>query len=28
VVEEMVRKYPDHWLWVHNRWKTKPWQDG
>lgn len=26
VVEEMVRKYPDHWLWVHNRWKTKPWQ--
>ena len=26
VVEEMVRKYPDQWLWVHNRWKTKPWQ--
>ena len=26
VVEEMVRKHPDHWLWVHNRWKTKPWQ--
>jgi KDO2-lipid IV(A) lauroyltransferase len=28
VIEEMVRKHPDHWLWVHNRWKTKPWQDG
>ncbi|MDO8720812.1 MAG: lysophospholipid acyltransferase family protein [Syntrophales bacterium] len=28
VVEEMVRKHPDHWLWVHNRWKTKPWQAG
>ncbi|HLE17899.1 MAG TPA: lysophospholipid acyltransferase family protein [Syntrophales bacterium] len=26
VVEEMVRKHPDHWLWVHYRWKTKPWQ--
>jgi len=25
-VEAMVRKYPDQWLWVHHRWKTKPWQ--
>ncbi|MDI6726914.1 MAG: lysophospholipid acyltransferase family protein, partial [Smithellaceae bacterium] len=26
LVEEMVRKYPDQWLWVHSRWKTKTWQ--
>jgi lauroyl/myristoyl acyltransferase len=19
----MVRRYPDQWLWVHQRWKTK-----
>jgi KDO2-lipid IV(A) lauroyltransferase len=25
-VEAMVRRYPDQWLWVHHRWKTKPWQ--
>jgi KDO2-lipid IV(A) lauroyltransferase len=25
-VEDIVRKYPDQWLWVHQRWKTKPWQ--
>lgn len=24
VVEEMVRKYPEEWFWVHNRWKTRP----
>jgi KDO2-lipid IV(A) lauroyltransferase len=23
VVEEMVGRYPDQWLWVHQRWKTK-----
>ena len=23
VIEEAVRKYPDQWLWVHQRWKTK-----
>lgn len=23
VVEDMVRRYPDQWLWVHQRWKTK-----
>ncbi len=26
VIEDTVRKYPDQWLWVHQRWKTKPWQ--
>ncbi|HEX4998883.1 MAG TPA: lysophospholipid acyltransferase family protein [Terriglobia bacterium] len=24
VVEEYVRQYPDHWLWIHRRWKTRP----
>jgi len=24
VLEGLVRKYPDQWLWVHRRWKTRP----
>jgi len=24
IVEDYVRKYPDQWLWVHRRWKTRP----
>ena len=24
VIEEYVRTYPDQWLWVHKRWKTRP----
>jgi KDO2-lipid IV(A) lauroyltransferase len=23
VIEKMVRRYPDQWLWVHHRWKEK-----
>lgn len=25
-IEAMVRKYPDHYFWVHQRWKTRPYQ--
>lgn len=24
VLEEYVRKYPEQWLWIHRRWKTRP----
>ncbi len=23
-LEEYVRRYPDHWFWMHRRWKTQP----
>ena len=23
-LEDYIRKYPDQWLWVHKRWKTRP----
>jgi len=24
VLEEIIRKYPEQWVWVHGRWKTRP----
>ena len=24
VVENMICQYPDHWNWIHRRWKTHP----
>jgi KDO2-lipid IV(A) lauroyltransferase len=27
VIESMIRRHPDHWNWIHPRWKTRP-QEG
>lgn len=26
VIENFIRRYPDQWFWIHQRWKTKPYQ--
>ena len=27
ILEKYIRLYPDHWFWMHRRWKTRPPQD-
>jgi KDO2-lipid IV(A) lauroyltransferase len=24
ILEDYVRRYPEHWFWMHRRWKTRP----
>lgn len=28
IIEENIRKYPEQWFWFHNRWKTRPKNNG
>jgi KDO2-lipid IV(A) lauroyltransferase len=27
IIEDAVRQYPEQWIWMHNRWHTKPEED-
>jgi KDO2-lipid IV(A) lauroyltransferase len=27
LLEQWVRRHPDHWFWAHRRWKTRPPED-
>jgi KDO2-lipid IV(A) lauroyltransferase len=24
VIEDIIRKYPEQWVWIHGRWNTRP----
>jgi Kdo2-lipid IVA lauroyltransferase/acyltransferase len=24
IIEDVIKRYPDQWLWIHKRWKTRP----
>jgi KDO2-lipid IV(A) lauroyltransferase len=28
ILESYLKRYPDHWFWVHRRWKTRPARSG